>query len=75
MTFPPKLKKGDTILLISPSSPLTADQPVEEVAASVESIQSIRQIVRDASAAGSEKPKQDGKVINENRSGERGLLT
>lgn len=47
----------------------------QEVAASVESIQSIRQIVRDASAAGSEKPKQDGKVINENRSGERGLLT
>ena len=47
----------------------------QEVAASVESIQSIRQIVRDASAAGSEKPKQDGKVINENRSRERGLLT
>lgn len=47
----------------------------QEVAASVESIQSIRQIVRDASAAGSEKPKQDGKVINENRSGERGVLT
>ena len=47
----------------------------QEVAASVESIQSIRQIVRDASVAGSEKPKQDGKVINENRSGERRLLT
>ena len=47
----------------------------QEVAASVESIQSIRQIVRDASAAGSEKPKQDGKMINENRSGERGLLS
>jgi muramoyltetrapeptide carboxypeptidase LdcA involved in peptidoglycan recycling len=38
MTFPPKLKKGDTILLVSPSSPLTADQPVEEVAASVEAL-------------------------------------
>lgn len=47
----------------------------QEVAASVESIQSIRQIVRDASAAGSEKSKQDGKSIKENRSGERGLLT
>ena len=46
-----------------------------EVSASVESIQSIRQIVREASAAGSEKPKQDGKVISENRSGERGLLS
>ena len=46
-----------------------------EVTASVESIQSIRQIVRDASAADSEKPKQDGKMINENRSGERGLLS
>ena len=38
MIFPPKLKKGDTILLISPCSPLTADQPVEEVAASVEAL-------------------------------------
>ncbi len=46
-----------------------------EVTASVESIQSIRQIVRDASAAGSEKSKQDGKIIKENRSGERGVLT
>lgn len=46
-----------------------------EIAASVESIQCIRQIVRDASAAGSEKSNQDGKVINENRSGERGLLS
>ena len=47
----------------------------QEVAASVTSIQSIRQIVREASAAGSEKPKQDGKIINENRSGEREMLT
>ena len=46
-----------------------------EVSASVESIQSIRQIVRDATLAGSEKTKQDGKDIKENRSGERGLLT
>ena len=47
----------------------------QEVAASVTSIQSIRQIVKTASAAGSEKPRQDGKIINENRTGERGLLT
>jgi len=46
-----------------------------EVTASVESIQSIRQIVRDASAAGSGKLKQEGKSIKENRSGERGLLS
>ena len=46
-----------------------------EVAASVESIQSIRQIVRDASAVGSGKLKQDGKVISENRSDERRMLT
>lgn len=46
-----------------------------EVTASVESIQSIRQIVRDASAAGPQKSKQDGKTINENRSNERRLLT
>ena len=47
----------------------------KEISVSVESIQSIRQIVRDASLAGSDKPKQDGKIISENRSGERGLLT
>ena len=47
----------------------------QEVAASVASLQSIRQIVQDASLAGSPKPKQDGKVIDENRSSERGLLT
>ena len=35
MKFPPKLKKGDTILLVSPSSPLSADQPVEKIAANV----------------------------------------
>ena len=46
-----------------------------EVTASVESIQSIRQIVRDATAAGPKKSKQDGKVINKNRSSERGMLT
>lgn len=38
MKFPPKLKKGDTILLVSPSSPLSADQPVEEIAANVETL-------------------------------------
>ena len=47
----------------------------QEVAASVTNIQSIRQIVKDASAVGSEKSKQDGKIIKENRTGERGLLT
>lgn len=36
MRFPPKLKKGGTILLVSPSSPLSPDQPVEEIAAAVE---------------------------------------
>jgi len=46
-----------------------------EVSASVENIQSIRQIVRDATLAGSEKTKQDGKSIKEHRSGERGLLS
>lgn len=46
-----------------------------EISASVESIQSIRQIVQDATLAGSEKSKQDGKIINENRSGEREMLT
>ena len=46
-----------------------------EVATSVASLQSIRQIVRDASAAGSQKSKQDGKIIGENRSDERRMLT
>ena len=48
---------------------------VELDVTSVESIQSIRQIVQDATLAGSEKSKQDGKIINENRSGEREMLT
>ena len=47
----------------------------QEVAASVTSIQGIRQIVKSATAAGSEKPRQDGTTISENRSGERRLLT
>ncbi len=46
-----------------------------EVSASVDSIQSIRQMVRDATASGSSKSRQDGKVINENGSSERSLLT
>lgn len=46
-----------------------------EIAASVESLQNIRQIVQGATLAGSPKSKQDGKIISENRSGERGLLT
>ena len=47
----------------------------QEVAASVTSIQGIRQIVKSATAADSEKPKQDGTTVSENRSSERGLLT
>ena len=47
----------------------------QEVVASVTSIQGIRQIVKDASAANSEKSKQDGKIINENRDDERRLLS
>lgn len=38
MQFPPRLKKGDTILLVSPSSPLSAEQPVEEIAAEIEKL-------------------------------------
>ena len=38
MKFPPKLKKGDTILLASPSSPLSPEQPVEQIAANVEAL-------------------------------------
>lgn len=38
MQFPPRLKKGDTILLVSPSSPLSAQQPVEDIAAEVEKL-------------------------------------
>ena len=36
MIFPPKLKKGDTILLVSPSSPLKAEEPVERIARAAE---------------------------------------
>lgn len=38
MKFPPKLKKGGTILLVSPSSPLPPDQPVEKIAPRVEAL-------------------------------------
>ncbi len=38
MIFPPKLQKGDLVELISPSSPLTAEQPVEAIAQRVESL-------------------------------------
>lgn len=38
MRFPQRLKKGGTILLVSPSSPLSAEQPVEAVAAEVEKL-------------------------------------
>lgn len=38
MIFPPKLRKGDLVELVSPSSPLTAKQPVEAIAAAVESL-------------------------------------
>lgn len=36
MIFPPALKPGGTVLLTAPSSPLSADQPVEAIAAAVE---------------------------------------
>ena len=36
MIFPPKPQKGDTILLVSPSSPLKAEEPVERIAQAVE---------------------------------------
>ena len=36
MIFPPKLRKGDTILLVSPSSPLKAEEPIERIARAVE---------------------------------------
>lgn len=38
MIVPPKLRKGDTIALISPSSPLQAQEPVEAIAAGVEAL-------------------------------------
>jgi len=38
MRFPPKLKKGDMLALISPSSPLQAQEPVEAIAAAVEAL-------------------------------------
>lgn len=36
MIFPPEPKAGDTILLVSPSSPLKAEEPVERIARAVE---------------------------------------
>ena len=69
------LSQPEADLLKQEERKLRSSARKQEVAASVESIQSIRQIVRDASLAGSDKPKQDGKIISENRSGERGLLT
>ncbi len=38
MQFPSRLKKGDTILLVSLSSPLPENQPVETIAAEVEKL-------------------------------------
>ncbi len=38
MLFPPAPQPGDTILLTAPSSPLSADQPVEAVAEAVEKL-------------------------------------
>lgn len=38
MTFPCELKKSGTVLLVAPSSPLTADQPVEAIAGAVEKL-------------------------------------
>lgn len=36
MIFPPPLERGDTVLLVSPSSPLTEQQPVADIAWAVE---------------------------------------
>lgn len=36
MTFPPGLERGGLVALVSPSSPLAASQPVEEIAEAVE---------------------------------------
>ena len=36
MIFPPRPKAGDTILLVSPSSPLKAEEPVERIARAIE---------------------------------------
>ena len=38
MVFPPSVKPGDTVMLVSPSSPLVKDQPVEELARQVEAL-------------------------------------
>lgn len=38
MRFPKKLEQGNTVLLVSLSSPLAADQPVEAIAAAVENL-------------------------------------
>lgn len=38
MIFPKRLEQGGTILLVSPSSPLTAEQPVEAIAQRVEEL-------------------------------------
>lgn len=38
MIVPAKLKKGDTIALISPSSPLTEKEPVEKIAEKIEQL-------------------------------------
>ena len=38
MRFPQKLRKGDILALISPSSPLQAQEPVEAIAAAVEAL-------------------------------------
>ena len=38
MVFPPSVKPGDTVMLVSPSSPLVKDQPVEELAQLVETL-------------------------------------
>ena len=38
MTFPPPLGRGDTVLLVSPSSPLAAEQPVADIARAAEEL-------------------------------------
>lgn len=38
MIFPPKLHRGDLVALVSPSSPLTDQQPIEAIAEKVEAL-------------------------------------
>ena len=51
MIFPPPLPPGGTVFLTAPSSPLTPEQPVEDIAAAVEAL-GFRVRIGDACRAG-----------------------